>query len=508
MQLSTRAARLFAALLALGLLAAALLPLATRHSYADPQSIALAPGDQLTITCATGLSGSVQGTDATINCAAPVATAAPTAAAPTAAPTTGAPAITAINGVQDGGALSGKVNIEAVVSGEQIAAVVFKLEAAGQPTVTHTEKQAPYWFLGDNNGSPLGWDTTKAPNSAYMLTVTASNISGQNASAMIHFQVANGGQAQPTPTPATNPAPTAAPAPTATPPMADMAGVCGESADSWHAPVVNGPDGKPCATGHEHGDAPPTWIAAAGYQVSFHGHFNTSPLENTSKHAAMKGFAAKMKGVDIYFRIHAASNPLDRSARYHSYEVFARDPSGAVSHWQGWYNGGDPVKDRFPRRKANGDPGMRPIMLVVDQQSLNEGIGCEQWYVAPGEPSWGWDFGWTICGATTLYNPNENATAKDQSTWKLTGSLGGTRRLEAAWYASRQHPTGAFVATQFGEIVNGMNDPRCVATTTKFGTVYQNVCLDQNIARSMTEVAFPDNAVQKDFDTTGVKIPN
>jgi hypothetical protein len=489
MMVANRVVRSFAVLLAVGLLAALLIPLATRPSHADQQTISIAPGDQLTITCTTSLSGTVQGTQSVIACAAP---------APTQPPVSG-PTITQIKGVQEAGSLSGKANIEAIVSGQNIATVLFKLEGAGQPAVTHTEKAAPYFFLGDSNGIPNGWDTTKSPDGDYMLTVTATDKAGQHADTMIHFHLAN--QA---------PQPTTVPVPTTVPPTGGMLGACGEPMDTWHPPVVTGPDGKPCATGHEHGDAPPAWIAAAGYSVSFHGHFNTSPKENSDKHAAMKGFIARFNNVDIYFRIHAASNPLDRSARYHSYEVWARDPSGAVSHWQGWYNTGDPVKDRFVRRKANTDPGTRPIMLVVDQQSLNDGIGCEQWYAAPGEPVWSWDFGWTICGATVLYQPNENATAADQSTWTLNpnGSLGGTRRLEAAWYSSRQHPTGAFVATQFGEIVAGMSDTRCSGTTTKFGVSYPNTCLEQYIAPTMVQVAFPNNATQKDFDTTGVKIPN
>jgi hypothetical protein len=322
-----------------------------------------------------------------------------------------------------------------------------------------------------------------------------------------------------TPIPPTAVQPTAVPTsavPTATPPHdhTGAVGICGESMDMWHPPVVNGPNGQPCATGHEHGDQPPSWIAQAGKQVMFHGHFNTSPAENTAKHAAMKGFTDRFNDVDIYFRIHAASNPLDRMARYHSYEVWARDPSGNVSHWQLWYNSGDPRSSAEGGsrvlRRASPLPAesQRPIILVLDEQSRREGIDCEQWYSAPGEPQWGWDFGWTICGATTLYSPTENATAADLNTWITTGSAGLTRRLEAAWYGDRQHPTGTFYSTQFGEIVSGPSDARCSGTTTKFGTSYQNVCLEQYIAPTLPTVAFPNNASQKDFDGSGVRLPN
>jgi len=283
-------------------------------------------------------------------------------------------------------------------------------------------------------------------------------------------------------------------------------GVCGEPVDTWHPPLVNG-----CATGHEHGDAPPSWIAQAGFTPTFHGEFNTSPTEYTRKHAAMKGFLARFADVDIYFRVHAASNVLDRSARYHSYEVFARDPSGGVSHWQGWYNSGDPLADRFPRRQGV-ETDKRPAILVVDQTSWDQGIKCEQWYATTA--SWSWDFGWTICGINALFYPGEN-NQQDQRFWRLPPSqpgVGTLRRLEAAWYHNtngRLHPVGQFWATPLGEIVTGPDDSRCSGTTTKFDESYQNVCLEQYISPTMKQVASPSiNAEQRQFDATGVQVPN
>ena len=284
-------------------------------------------------------------------------------------------------------------------------------------------------------------------------------------------------------------------------------GVCGEAMASWHPPVVDG-----CATGHEHGDAPPDWIAAADYKVSFAGHFNTSPLEATAKHAGMKGFLAHFAEVDLYFRPHVQSNVLDRSARYHSYEVWTRDAQGGVSHWQGWYNSGDPVADRLARRRGP-QPTTVPAVLVVDQTSWDQGITCEQWYARTA--GWSWDFGWTVCGINTLFYPGEN-DEQAMSFWRYppTGpGLGQIRRLEAAWYDNthqRYHPTGRFYATQFGEYaILGPLDPVCEGTTTKFGTSYKNVCLEQYIAPTMTEVAYPAiNAVQKVYDAIGVKVPN
>jgi len=244
---------------------------------------------------------------------------------------------------------------------------------------------------------------------------------------------------------ATQPSPTTSPTPLATPQITltptptkqeegnKMTGKCGEPMDLWHPPVYNG-----CETGHEHGDPPPDWISKAGYSLSFHGPFNTSPVENTTKHTSMKGFLANFAGVEVYFRTHFASNPQERFGAYHSYEVFARDPSGKVSHWQGWNYSGNPTNnnERCVRRNPP-EPceEVRPIILVTDQTSLNQGITCEQWYAATA--AWSWDFGITICGSTTVYQRDkeqDSTNAFDQSTWKLTGDLGLTRRLEAAWY--------------------------------------------------------------------------
>jgi hypothetical protein len=276
--------------------------------------------------------------------------------------------------------------------------------------------------------------------------------------------------------------------------------------DVWHPPVVDG-----CATGHEHGDAPPDWIVAAGYEVSFQGHFNTSPTEATAKHAGMKGFVARFAGVDLYFRAHLQSNVLDRSARYHSYQVWARDAQGGVSHWQGWADFGDPLTARVPsRRYSEGSP--RPAVLVVDQTSWDQGNTCEQWYGRTA--SWSWDFGWTVCGINSLYYPGENEQ-KDLAYWRYPPGgpgLGETRRLEGSWYDNdkqRPYPVGRFFATQFGELVTGPEDPRCAGTTDQDGTTYQNICLEQFIAPTMTGVTYPyQNDLQKVYDVTGVQIPN
>ncbi len=55
-------------------------------------------------------------------------------------------------------------------------------------------------------------------------------------------------------------------------------GRCGEDQRRWLPPVV-----ADCPTGHEHGDPPPTWLAASGDTVDFLGPFNTAPAENGAK---------------------------------------------------------------------------------------------------------------------------------------------------------------------------------------------------------------------------------
>ncbi len=57
MMVANRVVRSFAVRLAVGLLAALLIALATRPSHADQQTISIAPVDQLAITCTIGLSG-------------------------------------------------------------------------------------------------------------------------------------------------------------------------------------------------------------------------------------------------------------------------------------------------------------------------------------------------------------------------------------------------------------------------------------------------------------------
>ncbi len=316
---ANRILRPFAVLLAVGLLAALLIPLATRPSHADQQTISIAPGEQLTVTCTTNLSGTVQGTQSDIACAAP---------APTQTPADG-PTITQIKGVQEGGSLSGTVNIEAIVGGQNIATVVFKLESAGQTPVLHTEKTAPYFFLGDNKGVPNGWDTTKAANGADTLTVTATNAAGQSAVAVVHFLVANNAQptAQPTMQPTTQP--TATPAATATPSAGgNETPAAGQLCPAWvhDRYTTTGPDGKQyptwhppvdpefgCFFGHEHGDDPRTSVLFNEVGMPPFGYVNAIEGQRKEDHFGNKVFVVNddTRGGSLLVKLHQGTHSAD-----------------------------------------------------------------------------------------------------------------------------------------------------------------------------------------------------
>jgi hypothetical protein len=304
--------------------------------------------------------------------------------------------------------------------------------------------------------------------------------------------------------------------------LAQVSGACVHDASKWHPPV----DANGCAFGHEHGDAPPQWIADAGYTAGFdmHGgfHGNTTAQENTTKHRSMKAMHATIGDQEVYLRLHFASNVLERMSRYHSYEMFLRDASGNVSHWQGWTNTGDPATARVS--KAKNDPGFRPVVLVADLAALQMGRNCEQWYATTS--AWGPDLGWTICDSTTLYFPEENQYPDYEFQLCAYGyprpvCLGSNREVELGLYltgsanaANRGNlaPKDVhFYATQFGEgVAGGLADPKCAigAKTLRFGQQYQNICLPQYVASTARAIENPTNRYRKEYDVTGVEFPN
>ena len=192
---------------------------------------------------------------------------------------------------------------------------------------------------------------------------------------------------------------------------------------------------------HEHGDAPPQWAEDFsqrnfGHPIIYGGDELSSPLENTMKHQAYKGFLLRLNGVDIYYRYHAASNPMDRMAAFHSYELYARDGSGNVSFWQGLYFSGYPDNPLQRGNRRDMDIARDDFIISSpDLQDWNNGKRCEQWYMHGG--LWAWDVGLTICNATTLFSYGEHlGTPMDMATWVLTGETGLGRRLEMTHYGA------------------------------------------------------------------------
>lgn len=277
------------------------------------------------------------------------------------------------------------------------------------------------------------------------------------------------------------------------------------------------------ASDHDNGDPPPQWVtdwtkqqAAQGvsgfYSVGMiYGGDEQTSDEWINKPRAFKGYSATLKGVDIYYRYHAQSNPMGHTARFHSYEIYARDPSGNVSMWQGWQDFGTGDNTLPTVRDEDCETDLpRPIMLVNK-------VGCgeytfENWYSRPGGTGpgsgWVWDTGLNM--QATAYHDGD---PHHMESWTLApdNNKGLIRRIELAWYADRagMAPKGEwFWATQFGTIVQGPDDPLCGTSRTFGEKTYTVKCLPQYIAPTMVTVSFPDNSSQKAFDCPVCTLPN
>ncbi|WBC16723.1 hypothetical protein O7600_07745 [Micromonospora sp. WMMA1998] len=110
--------------------------------------------------------------------------------------------VTGLTGIPAGGVVSGTVAIEAKVDGRPDS-VVFHLD--GATDLTRTERVAPYFFGGDSNGSPFGWDSRTVSEGRYTLTAVASRGSTTTRRS-VTFTVDQDGRT--TPTSPTTPAPT------------------------------------------------------------------------------------------------------------------------------------------------------------------------------------------------------------------------------------------------------------------------------------------------------------
>ncbi len=296
-----------------------------------------------------------------------------------------------------------------------------------------------------------------------------------------------------TPPPATAtppPAPTAAATPSPTPhSMADM---------TWHAPGKHGD--RPA---HEHGDAPPRWVTDAGYKAEF-SHVAGTPNENHAyyKHTAFKGWAGRFNNQDWYGIFHMDFNPGGHQSRFHSYQLWIKDSTGAVSHMHGWVDFGEDLNTGPNLVITCGvDSQIRPIIKPNQ-------VGCpvqfENWYANAANP--GPDLGWNL-------NPNYFAGGDptDPSTWVATGGIRNlTRRFEFAWYGfwGDERRTGDFYTTQFGNVVNGPTDPACGTPVAIGARTYTIVCLKQTVQPTLKNVQFPGNAIQRTFPGTGVTLPN
>jgi len=231
----------------------------------------------------------------------------------------------------------------------------------------------------------------------------------------------------------------------------------------WHPPGAH--DGL---NAHEHGDKPPSWaddwsMANFGHPVIYGGDEETSH-ENHYKHIAYKGtehtFSVNGCSIDTYLRYHAQSNPLGRSAAFHSYEMYARDCQGGISFWQGWFWSGYPEFRSQRMTKANEQPGTiltdgsglpapgrdQFIISAPDHADWNNFLRSDQWYLF--NPFW--EVSVTILNSTVFFNYDEHlGDFTNITTWELTGDKGLARRFEMSHYTS----TGA------GSPVDGVNVP-------------------------------------------------
>lgn len=295
-------------------------------------------------------------------------------------------------------------------------------------------------------------------------------------------------------------------APTATAtPMADHSNM------SWHAPGAHGG-----IAAHEHGDNTPQWLLDAGYVPAFDHPANTAN-ENAlaHKHSGFKGWAGTFglkdsdpaNNVDWYGIFHLDFNPGGHFNRFHSYQLWLRDSTGAVSHISGWLDFGV-GNETGPQLiiTCNTGSAIRPIMKVNQP-------GCpplfETWYANDASPQL--DIGITI-------SPNffAGGDPADPATWTpikpgIVNNL--NRRIEFAIYnnifGGRK---GDIWTTQFGDIVTGETDPLCDGLHTRMvGTrTYGLLCVKQTIQPTLPEVKFVSgNAVQRVFPGSGtVRLPN
>jgi hypothetical protein len=272
----------------------------------------------------------------------------------------------------------------------------------------------------------------------------------------------------------------------------------------WHIPGAHGD--RPA---HEHGDPPPQWLLAAGIRPSFT-HVAGTPGENHAyyKHTAFKGWGGNFNGQDWYGVFHLDFNPAGHASRFHSYQLWVKDASGAISAISGWLDFG--IDDSTGPQlvpQCGGDDSVRPIM---NPPSVGCPLSFESWYARPGgNGSWAPDFGFNV-------NPNYyvGGDPTNPPTWTDTGYVRNLeRRIEFAWYLGeggiRPSPRGEFWTTQWGDIVSGPGDPVCGTQRSYGARSYTVVCLRQYVASTLRAMTFPDNSTGQVFPGDGVVVlPN
>jgi hypothetical protein len=235
------------------------------------------------------------------------------------------PTIAAIGGVQEGQSVSGTIAIEAHVSGQNVARVVFDL--AGPTPARHTEKRAPYYFLGKNNkGVPKAWNTTTFKDGDYVLTVTAFDRAGRSGGPLtVRFRVANGVSAPP---PTNTPAPTATPQPAPTSAPGSETPVAGQPCPAWvhDRQTTTGPDGKQyptwhppvdpqygCHFGHEHGDDPRTSVLFQEVGMPPFGYVNAVEGQRKEDHVGNKVYVVNddTRGGSLLVKLHQGTHSAD-----------------------------------------------------------------------------------------------------------------------------------------------------------------------------------------------------
>jgi hypothetical protein len=108
---------------------------------------------------------------------------------PTCVSAQGGQSVLKITGVNNGQSLKKIVNIEAIVTSTEVDSVNFQLE--GSKLIWHTESVKPFFFMGDVNGVPRGWDTRLFPDGDYKLNVTAIGKNGPIAFQSIRLYITN-----------------------------------------------------------------------------------------------------------------------------------------------------------------------------------------------------------------------------------------------------------------------------------------------------------------------------